>query len=74
MSDPAARAGRPQVALWILVVVFVLAAAGSLAVVALDLLVGRPAGGDVFIAVLNSVVAAVLWRRLAEQNSRHETA
>ena len=73
MSNHASRA-RPQRVLRILVVVFVLALAGSLALVAVDLLVGRPAGGDVFIAALNSFVVVVLWRRLAEQNSRYETA
>lgn len=76
MSDPAARAGRPHSVLRILVVVFVLAAAGSLVLVAADLLLGRPAKGDVFIAILNSFVALVLWRwrRLAEQNIRRSTA
>ncbi|KSU70057.1 hypothetical protein AS031_18590 [Pseudarthrobacter enclensis] len=76
MSDPAARAGRPYGFLRILGVVFVLAAAGSLVLVAADLLIGRPATGDVFIAILNSFVALVLWRwrRLAEQNTRRNTA
>lgn len=75
MSDPAARAGRPHGVLRNLVVVFVLAAAGSLVLVAADLLIGRPAKGDVFIAILNSFVALVLWRwrRLAEQNIRRST-
>jgi hypothetical protein len=56
--------------------VFVLAAAGSLVLVAADLLIGRPATGDFFIAILNSFVALVLWRwrRLAEQNTRRNTA
>jgi hypothetical protein len=51
----------------ILAVVFTVAAVGSLVLVAADLFVGRPAGGDGFIAVLNSFVAVVLWRRLSEQ-------
>ena len=74
MSDRAALAGRPHGVLRILVVVFGLAAAGSLVLVAVDLLIGRPAAGDVFVAVLNSFVALVLWRRLAEQNIRRNTA
>lgn len=68
MSDPAAR-GRLHGVLRILVVVFVLAAAGSLVLVAVDLFIGRPAMGDVFVAILNGFVALVLWRRLAEQNN-----
>lgn len=74
MSDPAAPTGRPHGVLRILVVVFVLAAAGSLVLVAVDLFIGRPATGDVFIAILNSFVALVLWRRLAGQNIRRNTA
>ncbi|UKA75064.1 hypothetical protein [Arthrobacter sp. FW306-07-I] len=76
MSDPAARDGRPHRVLRILGGVFVLAAAGSLVLVAADPLIGRPATGDVFIAILNSFVALVLcrWRRLAEQNIRRDTA
>jgi hypothetical protein len=67
MSDPAPRPGRPARVQRILAVVFTVAAAGSLALVAVDLMIGRPAAGDVFIAVLNSLVAVVLWRRLSEQ-------
>jgi len=73
MSKRTPRAGRPEPAR-ILLVVFVLALAGSLALVAVDLIVSRAAGGDVFIAGLNSFVVLMLWRRLAEQNNRHETA
>jgi hypothetical protein len=62
MSDPATRP-----VLRILAVVFTVAAAGSLVLVAVDLAVGRPADGDVFIAVLNSFVAVVLWRRFSER-------
>jgi hypothetical protein len=74
MSDPAARAGRPHGVLRTMVVVFVLAAAGSLVLVAVDLVIGRPATGDVFIAILNSFVALVLGRGLAEQNIRRNAA
>jgi anti-sigma-K factor RskA len=49
----------------VLTVVFTVAAAGSLVLVIADLLVGRPAAGDVFIAALNSLAAAVLWHRFA---------
>jgi hypothetical protein len=73
MSNRALSLGFPQGALRILVVVFVLAAAGSLALVAVDLLVHRPAAGDVFIAVINSIVATVLWRELAKQGNRPES-
>lgn len=67
MSDPAPRPGRPFRVLRILAVVFTVAAVGSVALVAVDLMIGRPAAGDVFIAVLNSVVAVVLWRRLSKE-------
>jgi hypothetical protein len=75
MSDPAALAGRPHGVLRILAIVFGLAAAGSLVLVAADLFIGRPATGDVFIAILNSFVALVLWRwrRPAEQNIHRNT-
>jgi hypothetical protein len=46
--------------------VFTFAAVGSLLLVAVDLAVGRPAGGDVFIAFLNSLAAVVFWRWSAE--------
>jgi hypothetical protein len=46
----------------ILAVVFTAAAAGCLVLVALDLVIGRPAAGDLYLAGLNGVVAAVLWR------------
>jgi len=50
----------------ILAVVFTVAAAGSLVLVAVDLAIGRPAAGDVFIAFLNSVAAVMLWRWRSE--------
>ena len=62
MTDPALRPGRLRGVLQILVVVFTVAAVGSLVLVAVDLAIGRPARGDVFIAVLNSVAAVMLWR------------
>ncbi|MDQ0676604.1 hypothetical protein QFZ36_004230 [Pseudarthrobacter siccitolerans] len=46
----------------ILAVVFTAAAVGSMVLVAVDLTVGRPASGDVFIAFLNSLTAVTLWR------------
>ena len=67
MSDPAPRPGRPSRVLRILAVVFPVAAVGSLALVAVDLMIGRPVAGDLFIAVLNSVVAVVLWHRLPKE-------
>jgi hypothetical protein len=48
-------------------VVFTVAAAGALALVVLDLVIVRPAAGDVFITVLNALAAFVLWRRVLEQ-------
>lgn len=50
----------------ILAVVFTVSAAGSLVLVAVDLAIGRPASGDVFIAFLNSVAAVMLWRWRSE--------
>jgi len=50
----------------ILAVVFTVAAAGSLVLVAVDLAIVRPASGDVFIAFLNSVAAGSLWRWRSE--------
>jgi len=45
----------------ILALIFTAAAAGCWVLVAVDLVVGRPAGGDVFIAALNTVAAAAFW-------------
>ena len=68
MSDPAPQSERrgsgglsPR-ARRILAGVFTFAAVGSLLLVAVDLAVGRPAEGDVFIALLNSLAAVVFWR------------
>ncbi|MDE8670885.1 hypothetical protein PY310_20145 [Pseudarthrobacter sp. H3Y2-7] len=66
MTDPAPRPGRPNGVLRILAVVFAVAAVGSLVLVAVDLAIGRPASGDVFIAFLNSVAAVMLWRWRSE--------
>jgi hypothetical protein len=43
-------------------VVFTAAAAGCLVLVGLDLWVGRPAAGDLYLAGLNAGIAAVFWR------------
>ena len=73
MSDPAPHLGRRNEArratAWksrrsrrILVVVFTVAAVGSVVLVGVDLVVGRPAAGDLFVAFLNALAAVVLWR------------
>ncbi|GAC1492276.1 MAG: hypothetical protein NVS2B15_12090 [Pseudarthrobacter sp.] len=49
-----------------LAVVFTVAAAGSLVLVVLDLVIDRPSAGDVFIAVLNGLAAFLLWRKVSE--------
>ncbi|GAC1378330.1 MAG: hypothetical protein NVSMB43_20010 [Pseudarthrobacter sp.] len=49
-----------------LAVVFTVAAAGSLVLVGLDLVIDRPAAHDVFIAVLNGLAAFLLWRKVSE--------
>ena len=78
MTEPAprdhrtGRAGRgawldsPRV-LQVLAMVFTIAAAGALALVVLDLVIARPAAGDVFITVLNALAAFLLWRRALAQ-------
>jgi hypothetical protein len=50
----------------LLAVVFTVAAVGSLVLVAVDLFVSRPAAGDVFMALLNSLTAVGLWRISSE--------
>jgi hypothetical protein len=78
MTEPAPGDGRPGRAgygggldspgvLRVLAVVFTIAAAGALALVVLDLVIARPAAGDVFISVLNGLAAFVLWRRVLAQ-------
>lgn len=62
MSAPATRNDRGRAILRVLVVVFTAAAVASLILVAIDVAVGRPAAGDVFIASLNCLAAGVLWR------------
>ena len=52
---------------WWLAVIFTLAGVGSLALVVVDLLIGRPAAGDLFIAFLNVLAAAVLWQKVSNQ-------
>ncbi|MCQ6270980.1 hypothetical protein M8J71_10845 [Pseudarthrobacter sp. R1] len=77
MSDPAPHPGRGSEArrgsAWpsplvrrVLAVVFTVAAIGSVVLVAVDLIVGRPAAGDLFIAFLNTLTAVVLWRISSE--------
>jgi hypothetical protein len=73
MGDPAEQphrrpnAGGPGIGLGssrvqrILGLIFGAAAAGCWILVAVDLVIGRPAVGDVFIAVLNSAAAAAFW-------------
>ena len=79
MTEPAARDSRPGRAghgagldsprvLRVLAVVFTVAAAGAMALVVLDLVVGRPAAGDVFISVLTALAALLLWRRVLAQS------
>jgi hypothetical protein len=55
-----------------LAVVFTVAAAGSLALVVLDLVIARPAAGDVFITVLNALAAFVLWRGFWKKRGHEE--
>lgn len=45
---------------------FTVAAIGAVVLVAVDLIVGRPAAGDLFIALLNSLTAVGLWRISSE--------
>jgi hypothetical protein len=66
LAGRGAGLGSPRV-LRVLAVVFTLAAAGALALVVLDLFIGRPAAGDVFITVLNALAAFLLWRRVLAQ-------
>lgn len=47
----------------VLAVVFTVAGGGALALVILDLFIGRPIAGDLFVLTLNSLAAVVLWRR-----------
>ncbi|WP_461186745.1 hypothetical protein [Arthrobacter sp. Z4-13] len=54
-------------ALRVLAVVFTVAAVGSVVLVAVDLVIGRPAAGDLFIAFLNSLAAVALWRLSSER-------
>ncbi|WP_041653747.1 hypothetical protein [Pseudarthrobacter phenanthrenivorans] len=72
MSDPAPRPGHSsdarRASAWlsprtwrVLAVVFTVAALGSVALVAVDLAVGRPAAGDLFITFLNGLAAVILW-------------
>lgn len=51
----------PPKLLLVLAVIFSTATVGSLALVAVDLVIGRPAAGDVYVADLNGAMAAVFW-------------
>lgn len=62
MSDPVSRPNRASVILRVLVALFTAASIGSLILVVIDVAIGRPAAGDVFIASLNCLAAGVLWR------------
>lgn len=46
----------------VLAVVFTVTAGGALALAILDLFIGRPAAGDLFVLTLNTLAATVLWR------------
>ena len=81
MTGPARRDNRPDRAgrgagvdspraLRVLAVVFTVAAAGALALVVLDLVIARPAAGDVFVAALNGLVAVVFWVWWSRSSSR----
>lgn len=81
MNDPAAQrpsdsSGRPRTGpvysriQRILSLVFTGAATVCCMLVAADLVVGRPAGGDVFIAALNTLAAAGSWWMAATSRPR----
>lgn len=55
--------GWPLFGAWL----FTVAAAAAVVLVAVDVFIGRPAAGDVFIAGLNAVSAVVLWRVVVKQ-------
>jgi len=72
MSDRAPRPGHNSEArrasAWlsprtcrVLAVVFTVGALGSVVLVVVDLVVGRPAAGDLFIVFLNGFAAVILW-------------
>ena len=67
MKAPLPTQSSPNRVLRLLAVVFTVAAVGSVVLVAVDMVVGRPAAGDVFIAFLNSLAAVGLWHRALEQ-------
>lgn len=55
-----AAGGRPGKVLLVLAAVFTAATVGALVLVAVDLVIGRPAAGNLFIAFLNGAAALVL--------------
>jgi hypothetical protein len=64
-ADPAARGGSGAVlapgVLLVLAGVFSAVTVGCLVLVAVDLMVGRPVSGDLYVAGLNGVLAAIFW-------------
>jgi hypothetical protein len=57
MKAPLPAQSRPNRVLRFLAVVLTAVAVGSVVLVAVDMVVGRPAAGDVYIAFLNSLAA-----------------
>lgn len=51
----------PRKALLVLTVFFSAVVLGSLVLAGIDLAIGRPAAGDLFIAGLNGAMATVFW-------------
>ena len=74
MNDPAAQ--RPRTGMGfsriqrVLALVFTAVAAACWMLVAADLVVARLAGGDVFIAALNTLAAAACWWMAATSRPR----
>jgi len=58
----------------ILAVMFTVAAAGSVVLVVVDLIVGRSAAGDLFIAFLNSLAAVALWWLSSVEERKRQSA
>jgi hypothetical protein len=56
--------------LLIVAVIFSFATLGALVLVVVDLAVGRPVAGDLFIAGLNGAAAVVFWKWWAQGGSR----
>jgi hypothetical protein len=74
MTEPAPRPGTDSARRglrWFrfLAVLFTVAAAAFLVLVGVDVFIGRPTAGDLFIAGLNALTAVVLWRFVAKHLS-----